>query len=116
MLNMLFPAFAALDSQSDRRQLQQYKAWVKKLASKEYADELVLLATAHTLQVEIVCVPFTPEAANAPWAISTYRPQGGQLLVHRRIMLGNNDVHYMWLAITDSKETNTEKNTHPMQL
>jgi hypothetical protein len=116
MLNMLFPAFAALDSQSDRRQLQQYKAWVKKLASKEYADELVLLATAHTLQVEIVCVPFTPEAANAPWAISTYRPQGGQLLVHPRIMLGNNDVHYMWLAITDSKEPNTEKNTHPMQI
>jgi hypothetical protein len=31
-------------------------------------------------------------------------------------MLGNNDVHFMWLAITDSKETNTEKNTHPIQL
>ncbi len=31
-------------------------------------------------------------------------------------MFGNNDVHYIWLAITDSKETNTETNTHPMQI
>ena len=91
VLRMIFPAFAALDSQSDRRQLQHYKAWVKKLASKEYADELVVLATAQTLQVCIVCVPYTPESATSPWAISTYAPQIGQ--PHPRIWLGNNDVH-----------------------
>ena len=56
---MIFPAFAALDSQSDRRQLQHYRAWIKKLSSKEYADELMVLATAQTLQVCIVCVPYT---------------------------------------------------------
>jgi hypothetical protein len=116
MWNMLFPAFASLDSQSDRRQLHHYKAWVKKLAFKEFADEIVVLATAHTLQLEIVCVPVTPETATVPWAISTYRPQGGQLLVHPRIVLGNNDVHYMWLAATDSNDPNTEKNTHLMQI
>jgi hypothetical protein len=104
MLNMLYPAFAALDSQGDRRQLHHYKAWVKKLASKEYADELVVLATAQTLQVEIVCVPYTPDAATVPWVISTYRPLGGQLVVHPQVVLGNNDVHYMWLAATDSNE------------
>ena len=98
VLRMIFPAFAALDSQSDRRQLHHYKAWVKKLASKEYADELVVLATAQTLQVEIVCVPYTPESANAPWAISTYGPRSGES--HPRTLLGNNDLHYMWLAMT----------------
>ena len=98
VLRMIFPAFAALDSQSGPRQLQHYKAWVKKLSSKEYADELAVLATAQTLQVRIVCVLYTPESAPSPWAISTYAPQIGQ--PYSRIWLGNNDVHYMWLAVT----------------
>ena len=95
-VQMIFPAFAALDSQSDRRQLHHYKSWVNKLASKEYADELVVLATAQALHVEIVCVPYTPESAMAPWVISTYKPRGGEQ--HPRVLLGNNDVHYMWLS------------------
>ena len=110
VLHMIFPAFAALDSQSDQRQLHHYKAWVKKLASKEYADELVVLATAHTLQVEIVCVPFTPDSADAPWAISTYRPGVGG--AHPRLFLVNNDVHYMWLAPTEITGSDRE-NAHP---
>ncbi len=65
------------------------------MAVKEYADELIVLATAQALHVEIVCVPHTPESASGPWAISTYRPRGGQ--PHPRV-LGNNDVHYMWLS------------------
>ena len=97
VLRMIFPAFAALDSQSDRRQLQHYKAWVKKLASKEYADELVVLATAQSLQVEIVCVPFTPASASDPWAIASYNSSTEARLP--RVLLGNNDVHYMWLAV-----------------
>ena len=97
VLRMIFPAFAALDSQSDRRQLHNYKAWVKKLASKEYADELVVLATAQSLQVEIVCVPFTPASASDPWAIASYNSSTGARLP--RVLLGNNDVHYMWLAV-----------------
>jgi hypothetical protein len=99
VLRVMFPAFAALDSQNDRRQLHHYKAWVKKLACKEYADELVVLSTAQALQAEIVCVPFTPASARAPWAISTYRPPSAACLP--RVLLGNNDVHYMWLAPLD---------------
>jgi len=97
-VQMIFPAFAALDSQSDRRQLHHYKSWVKKLASKEYADELVILATAKALNVEIVCVPYTPESAMAPWVISRYNSGGGVPLP--TVLLGNNDVHYMWLVTT----------------
>ncbi|MBM4179856.1 MAG: hypothetical protein FJ211_11100 [Ignavibacteria bacterium] len=99
-VQMIFPAFAALDSQSDRRQLHHYKSWVQKLAAKEYADELVVLATAQALNVEIVCVPYTPESAMAPWVISRYKPGGGQ--PHPSVLLGNNDVHYMWLSTTAS--------------
>ena len=93
---MIFPAFAALDDESDHRQMHHYKAWVEKLASKEY--ELVVLATAHAMQVVIICVPFTPETSNAPWVISKYRPSGEDS--YPRVWLGNSDVHYMWLATT----------------
>ena len=98
-LRMIFPAFAALDDETDRRQMHQYKVWVDKLASKEYADELVVLATAHALQVEIICVPFTPDTPdtpNMPWVISKHRPSGEAS--YPRVLLGNNDVHYMYLA------------------
>ena len=97
VLRMFCPAFAALYSQSGRRQLHHYKAWVKKLASKEYADELVVLATAQALQLDIVCVPFTPASASAPWAIAVYKSSTES--VFPRVFLGNNDVHYMWLAV-----------------
>ena len=40
----LFPAFAAIDCRSESRQLQDYKRWVTRLADKEFADELVVLA------------------------------------------------------------------------
>ena len=47
-LNMLFPAFAALDHGRGSRELHRYKAWVHKLASKEYADELVVFLQQRT--------------------------------------------------------------------
>ena len=37
-----------------------YNNWVQKLATKEYADELVILACAVELRVKLACVPFTP--------------------------------------------------------
>ena len=73
-LNMVFPAFAALGHGQGSRELHHYKAWVHKLATKEYADELVVLATAHELNVEITCVPFTPYNSPRPWTISKYAP------------------------------------------
>ena len=97
VLRMIVPAFAALESQNDRRQLHHYKAWVKKLASKEYADKLVVLATAQALQLEIVCVPFTPASASAPWAIAVYKSSTESVL--SRVLLGNSDAHYMRLDV-----------------
>ena len=97
-LNMLSPAFAALEHGRGSRELRHYKAWVHKLATKEYADELVVLATAHELGIDIVCVPVTPDNSTLPWAISTYRPPASSDVHHPRILLGNNDVHFMWLA------------------
>ena len=97
-LKMLFPAFAALDGAADSRTMQQFKNWVTKLAFKEYADQLVLWATAHALQVEITCVPFTPESSNAPWVITKYRPS--EEASYPSVLIGNNDVHYVYLATT----------------
>ena len=97
-LNMVFPAFAALGHGQGSRELHHYKAWVHKLATKEYADELVVLATAHELNVEIMCVPFTPCTSLRPWTISRYAPPASSGVQLPRVLLGNNDVHFMWLA------------------
>ena len=79
----IYQAFAALGVGGQPRTLQQYKGWVTKLASNEFADELVVLATAMELRVRISCVPYTaPGRANLQ--ISQY---------------GNDNVHYMWLKV-----------------
>ena len=72
MLETLFPAFAALDPRSARRGMQHYKEWVQRLADREFADELVILAVTLQLRIRIVCVPYTRPGAAKPWAISTY--------------------------------------------
>ena len=96
MLEKLFPAFAAIAAGSVRRELHHYKRWVQRLADREFADELVILAVTLELKVRIVCIPYTrPEAANE-WAISTYAPPGDPVVTD--IVVGNNDVHYMWLT------------------
>jgi len=46
---------------------------VVRLGQNEYADELVIVAVALELNIRIVCVPFTPQEASQPWAVSTYR-------------------------------------------
>ena len=94
----IYNAFAALDDQSEDRTLSMYKNWVQKLATQEYADELVVVACALELKIRIVCVPHTPDNVLQKWKISEYQPLGvacgGAPVIH----LGNNDVHYMWLA------------------
>ncbi len=79
-----------------------YKKWVESLATKEYADELVLLAVTIELRVRIVCIPYTPSNAARPWYISTYEPVECALPPQQSIIMGNNDVHYVWLAPTNS--------------
>eukprot|EP00973_Karenia_brevis_P026625 3673515-Karenia_brevis.AAC.1 len=59
----IFPALALLNNNREQRTMNSYTRWVQKLASREYADEVVILATAADLRVNIVCVPFTPTNA-----------------------------------------------------
>ena len=74
-----------------------YERWVQKLAKKEYADELVVLAVALELSIRIVIIPYTPASASSPWAIPTYGSRGAAQDAGRTIYLGNNDLHYVYL-------------------
>ena len=75
-----------------------YNNWVQKLATREYADELVVLACALHLNIQIVCIPYTPSGAERKWKISRYSPISSQQLPDdRTVFLGNNDVHFMLL-------------------
>ena len=97
MLTRIYEAFACLEARAHRRTIAMYKAWVDKLGRNEYADELVIVAVAMELHVRIVCVPYTPQQAPQPWAISTYSDPDAAADNDCTILLGNNDVHYMWL-------------------
>ncbi len=55
--------------------MRLYKQWVAKLASTEFADELVLLAVAFELRVRIACIPYTCPG-QLDWSISSYTPAG----------------------------------------
>ena len=92
----IYCAFAALDPRGPVRTEQMYLRWVQKLATREYADELVLLCVAMELGVRITVIPYTPPVANAPWAITAYGPEGADHVLY----LGNNDVHYVYLSQT----------------
>jgi hypothetical protein len=98
MRDKIYLAYAGVDENSGVRTLAAYTAWVARLATKEYADELVVMACTLEFQIKIVCVPYTPVGSNL-WAISTYAPSREHLAWSRRtIYMGNNDVHYMWIA------------------
>ena len=81
--------------------VQNYKTWLSRVAVDEFADEIIMAAVALHLRLWIIVVPFTPATARGEWAITEYphesvRAQLG-IDVHRRVVLGNNDVHYVWL-------------------
>ncbi len=92
----IYQAFAALGARGPCRTLALYKRWVAKLATHEFADKLVVLATACELRVRITCVPYT-RPGQADWRISRYAPVGCDIPVDQTVLLGNDDVHYMWL-------------------
>ena len=94
--DMIYQAFAALRARGPNRTLDQYKRWVAKLAVNEFADELVVRATAIELRVWITCVPYTPPG-QPDWAISKYAPVGYHVPESKMVVLGNDDVHYVWL-------------------
>ena len=95
MLLRIYEAFACLEASGPRRTIATYKALVERLSQREYADELVIVAVA--INIRIVCVPFTPQQAPQPWAVSTYSHTDAMAETDCTILLGNNDVHYMWL-------------------
>jgi hypothetical protein len=75
-----------------------YKKWVDRLATDEFADELILVAVAIEMKIRIVCVPFTPATATRQWVIATYQDAASVIPDDRNIYVGNNDVHYVWLT------------------
>ena len=99
--DMIYQAFAALDAGGPSRTLDQYKRWVAKLAVNEFADELVVRATAIELRVRITCVPYTPPG-RPDWVIAQYAPVGYVAPESKTVVLGNDDVHYVWLSAATS--------------
>ena len=97
MLTSIYEAFVCLEANGPRRTIATYKAWVEKLGQNEYADELVIVAVAMELKIRILCVPFTPQEAPQPWAVSTYPNTDAIADNDCTVRLGNSDVHYMWL-------------------
>ena len=53
MLEKLFPAFFAIGTNSERRQLRHYRKWVERLADRGSADELVIRGVTLTINVRI---------------------------------------------------------------
>ena len=98
MMGKIYQAFAGLREDGPQRTINMYRKWVGKLATDEFADELVLVAVAIELRIRIVCVPYTPTTASRPWVITTYQDVASVVPDDRNIYLGNNDVHYMWLS------------------
>ena len=90
----IYYAFAALDPRGPVRTEQMYLRWVQKLATREYADELVVLCVALELDIRIRIIPYTPPAAIDEWAVSTSGREDAEHVLH----LGNNDAHYVWVT------------------
>ena len=97
----IYQAFAALGARGPRRTLNHYKHWVAKLAVNEFADELVVIATAIELRVRITCLPYTPPG-QPDWRISEYAPVGHDVPESKTVILANDDVHYVWLSTAQS--------------
>ena len=80
--------------------LADYKYWIAKVATIEFADELILAATAKQLRVCITTVPHTPPN-NPPWIIAQHPVQdlwqAEEVTEDHEIVLGNDDVHYVYM-------------------
>ena len=95
MVQLLLPAFAALDTRRGSvATIESFKQWLNRVATREFADELVLLAVALHLRLWIVALP-----AKANWAVTEYPHHAKRREINirenRRILLGNNNFHYV---------------------
>jgi hypothetical protein len=87
------PAFAQL-----QHEFSDYKAWVNKVGTHEFADELILAATADMLQLDLVVVPYTPAGSASQWVPWWSQHSSQEPVNNNRIVLGNDDVHYVLLV------------------
>ena len=99
--DVIYQAYAALAMQGPVRSLEQYKHWVAKLATNEFADELVARVVSNELRVHITCLPYTP-LGQRDWQISHYSPVGLSVPDSKTVILANDDVHYVWLSTAQS--------------
>ena len=90
----IYNAFAGLDVRGPARSEEMYARWVEKLATREWADELVVVSVALELGVRITVIPYTPPLQNVQWVIRPYGPEDAEHVLY----LGNNDVHYVYLS------------------
>jgi hypothetical protein len=100
-----YPAFACLQGAAPSQTsatLSDFHSWLLKVASTDFADELVVAATAQLLRLCIRIVPHTPPDAQRPWAIVEHPCRESHhrfhITPHTNIVLGNNDVHYVLLS------------------
>jgi ATP-dependent DNA helicase PIF1 len=74
----------------------EYLAHVAGLRSDVFADQLNLVQVAEAFNVCVQIISKTPPGAQRPWAITTINPGAAE----RTIILGNDDLHYVWLRPT----------------
>ena len=78
-----------------------FKKWLSRVATSEFADELVLSATSQLLRICIRTVPHTPEGSMQDWKITEHpcaALRSSEAYDESMIItLGNNDVHYVCL-------------------
>ena len=74
--------------------MHSYRGHVQGLRNNIFADHLNLVQLAEAFGVRIQVLPLTPTGAAQPWQITTIDPCNAE----QTLVLGNNDLHYVWLA------------------
>jgi hypothetical protein len=104
-LRVWAPAFAGLQAvavSGSVASFGDYKRWLQRVSEHEFADELVLAATAQFIRVAVTTIPYTPPTAKDPWRISSHPAPGTPLAMgfspDQQIVLGNDDIHYVLVA------------------
>ena len=96
-----FQWFANLGGQVNAPQgggasVAHYNAHVHALRTNAFADHLNVVQVAEALSLRIHVIPWTPLGAQSEWAVTTVGPAHPA----GTILLGNNDLHYVWLRPT----------------
>ena len=94
--------FAAVTPGVGDNSENRFVSWLQRVARNEFADEIIVAAAAVHLRLRIVCIPYTPAGSQQSWAVAEHPSEDAQArlgIAHERlIVLGNNNVHYVWLT------------------